>query len=180
MDNPVLLRTALDGRRTVSFMAAVLAAATTQRPGAARWTELTVYRLAAKRADEPPRGGYVVAKVGRSVVAHRASCKRAQDKRKLTPTSNRGDRGRVGGWSPCLDCQPGDTGAVWMEEDRHTLLQARTPSELAKILMRGRPGQEPATTLTGIVAETVQQIRRADADFDHWWPDHLYPEAEHR
>lgn len=179
MDSPVLLRKALDGKREVSFYAAVLAAATTQRPGAARWTELTVYRLPRERGEEPATGGYAVAKVGRSLVVHLASCRRARDKRKLTPISNRVALG-PGGWAPCWECQPGEHGAVWMEEDRHTLLQARTPAELSKILLRGRPGAEPVTVLSGIVAETVQQIRRADTDFDHWWPDHLYQEADPR
>jgi hypothetical protein len=175
MDTQVLLRQVRDGEHDLRFHAAVLAAATTERPGAPRWTELTVYRTPVGDEVDQPRGMYVVAKVGRSVVAHRPGCEKVRGRRydaigTLTP----------GGGSypvPCLSCQPDmgvlDPGTL-LERTRHLVLQARTPADLVKVLLQGRPGAIPTDAPpTGIVAETIRQVRLADPDFDRFCTDTL-------
>lgn len=173
MDSPVLLRTAMDNGRRLQFMAAVLAAATTQRTGASRWTELTVYRLPRVDGENPPRGGYVISKIGRSLVAHRPDCVKANPRRMPSFASGKEEAAvtRV----PCLTCQP-EMGPIHpttlLECTRYVVLQARTPADLAKVLLQGRPGEPAVTSLVGVVAETMRQVRLADSDFDHWCAEH--------
>jgi hypothetical protein len=174
MDTPVLLRQANDGNVSITFHAAVLGAATTERPGAPRWTELTVYRLPLGDEVDQPRGGYVVSKVGRSTVAHLPSCKRARP-RQMIPVSEVPEPGeRV----PCLACLPN---VIALEPDtllectRCLVLQARTPADLAKVLMQGRPGDPIPPALTGIVEEIIRQVRLADPEFDNYCAASLAP-----
>lgn len=174
MDTPVLLRQVRDGDVDLQFHAAVLSATTTARPGAPRWTELTVYRLPLGDEDNQPRGMYVVSKVGRSTVAHAADCPHAR--------RHQMDEVGRGPWPgerfPCLTCQPNvlvfqpDT---LLERTRHRVLRARTPADLAKVLMQGRPGDPTPVALTGIVAETIHQVRLADPDFDSYCATTLEP-----
>lgn len=168
MDTPILLRKARNGDTPLSFRAAVLAVATTARPGAARWTELVVYRLPVDTAEEIATGGYVVSKVGRSLVVHSPTCSKADPRRMLHPDPwTEPDPARIA----CLQCQPYMgilDQRLLMEQDRHAVLQARTPADLAKVLLQGRPGTPLPTAVTGIVAEVLGQVRRADPDFDQW------------
>jgi hypothetical protein len=173
MDTSVLLRQARDGEHDLKFMAAVLSATTTARPGAPRWTELTVYRLPLAGETAEPRGGYVVSKVGRSLVAHRATSQCARG-RALDSVGD-GLRDDLD-WVACLNCRPNlnDPSTV-LETTRCQVLQARTPADLIQVLLRGRPGDPTAVSITGIVAETITQVRRADADFDSYCGTHLAP-----
>jgi len=83
----------------------------------------------------------------------------------------------------CLTCQPNvlvlepDT---LLERTRYRVLRARTPADLAKVLMQGRPGDPMPVAITGIVAETIRQVRLADADFDQYCADTLEPARSHR
>jgi hypothetical protein len=171
MDTPVLLRQVQDGKQSLRFKAAVLAAATTERPGAARWTELTVYRTPLADEEYEPRGMYVVAKVGRSVVAHRPGCEKVHNRLSYDAVRNVSPS-HLSYQVPCLTCQPEmavlapDT---VLERTRHLVLQARTPADLQKVLLQGRPGSIPADAPpVGIVAEIIRQVRRADTDFDRF------------
>lgn len=173
MDTSVLLRQARDGEHDLKFMAAVLSATTTARPGAPRWTELTVYRLPLAGETAEPRGGYVVSKVGRSLVAHRAYSECARG-RNLEPIDV-GPRSYVER-VPCLSCRPNLSDPTTVAEiTRCQVLQARTPADLIQVLLRGRPGSPAAVSITGIIAETITQVRRADADFDSYCGTHLAP-----
>lgn len=164
---PVRLRQVRDGEHDIQFHAAVLAAATTERPGAPRWTELTVYRLPLGEEVDQPRGMYVVSKVGRSTVAHAPTCPHAR--------RHQMDEVGTGPWpgerTPCLTCQPNvlvlesDT---LLERTRCHVLRARGPADLAKVLLQGRPGDPAPVALTGIVAETIRQVRLSDPDFDNY------------
>lgn len=177
MDSPILLRQVRNGEQMLSFRAAVLGAATTERPGAARWTELTVYRLPRTPTEDPATGIYVMSKVGRSTVAHRAECAKV-DARRMLPVREVSLED-LALRSSCLACQPeAFFDVAWMERTRYTVLQARTPADLAKVLLQGRPGEPPASRPTGVVAKAVEQIRLADPDFDHWAADHLSRSAE--
>lgn len=167
MDTPVLLRQVRDGEHDLNFHAAVLGATTSARPGAPRWTELTVYRLPLGDEVDQPRGVYVVSKVGRSLMAHLPTCVYARPHR-MTPARQVPEPGER---TPCLTCQPNililapDT---LLERTRYLVLRARTPADLAKVLMQGRPGDPAPVAITGIVAETIRQVRLADADFDNY------------
>lgn len=168
MTLPVLLRSARDGAQWLQFRAAVLAAATTARPGAARWTELTVYRLPRTQDEQPPLGGYVVAKVGRSQVAHRPNC--AMTKHRTMPTFlDAGEEATVRR-SPCMLCMPevgdGMDPHTLLEPSRYSVLQARDPEALWAVLLTGRHGE--INRVTGTVAEIIRQIRAADVTFRDW------------
>lgn len=173
MDTPILLRQARNGDTPLSFRAAVLAAATTARPGASRWTELVVYRLPVDTTEETATGGYVVSKIGRSLVVHKPTCSKANPRKMDTPDPwVDPDPARVA----CLQCQPYMgilDQRLLMERDRHAVLQARSPVDLAKVLLQGRPGTPLPTAPTGIVAEVLAQVRRSDPDFDLWAAAHL-------
>ena len=172
MDLPVLTRVAYDGGRQIQFRAAVLAAATTQRPGAERWTELTVYR-APIADEEPPLGLYVVARVGRSVLAHRARCPKV-DTRGMPPfTENPEGPRRV----PCRFCLPSldppIPGAV-IERTKHTLHRARTAADLGDIVFPRRVSD----ALRGMTADAVEQLCHSDPDFDYWWSVAVAPDLD--
>ncbi len=153
------------GDRILEFPAAVIGTATSGRPGVARWTELTVYRL--------PSGHYVVSKVGRSTIAHRPDCWRVNP-RKMRTWLEAGDEGKVRR-VPCLECGPavGDQmdPQTFLECTRYTVLQARDPESLAKTLLQGRPGDapQPVSQLTGVTAEIIRQVRAHDSAFETWW-----------
>lgn len=169
MDNPVLVRQVKDEHdHDLTFKAAVLAACTTQRPGVARWTELTVYRLPRFADEEPANGGYVVARVGKSTIVHRPSCPRANPRRmaSVLGISEADYRSKVG----CLTCNPPMEpmpADLLAERTRHSLAQARDAESLMQVLRTARPGQ-PLQSITGIVAEAVRQVSLADHDFAQW------------
>jgi hypothetical protein len=162
MDLPVLTRVACDGAHQITFQACVLAAATTQRPGAERWTELTVYRTQLG-AEEPPAGLYVVARVGRSVLAHKAACTKVST-RGMAPFQEDGADRRV----PCRFCLPAldpPAADVVIERTKHALQRARTAADLGDIVFPRRN----VAALRGMTADAVAQLRHADPDFDYWW-----------
>ena len=94
-----------DGRM-VQFTGTMLSTASSQRPDALRWTEITIYRTQA--------GKYVVHKVGRTVVFHRPNekCTSGVDGRPYMTDQH----------LPCPKCKPdrGDN-RVMTETDRHTV-----------------------------------------------------------
>jgi hypothetical protein len=99
-----------DGR-TVQFTGVLLSTASSQRPDALRWTEISIYRTQA--------GKYVIHKVGRTVVYHRTGqpCTSGS-------TEIKGDMRNA--LRPCPKCSPVLNGAVstsplTFEEDRHTV-----------------------------------------------------------
>lgn len=143
----------------------MLATATTARPGAPRWAEVTVYRLQS--------GQYVVYRVGRSTVAHRPDCLRV-DSRRMRVWLEAEDEGRVRR-VPCLECQPAVGNSMdphtMLECSMHRVLQAWSPSTLAQILLEGvgRKGAQDPRHLQGMTAELVHQLRQADENFQFWW-----------
>jgi hypothetical protein len=80
--------------------------------------------------------------------------------------------------TPCLSCQPNVITlepTTLLERTRYLVLRARTPADLTKVLLQGRPGDPRPVALTGIVAETIRQVRLADPDFDHYCAAALEP-----
>jgi hypothetical protein len=146
----VLPRVVQDGKRVLKFNAAVIGAATSERPGAPRWSELTIYRL--------PGGVYLVAKVGRSTVAHTPTCEHANPRRMRTFMEAQ-DEGLVHRM-PCPECRPAVGDAMdpqtLLEPSRYTVLQAQSPESLVEVLCEGRD------TLPEIVAEVLRQASKND------------------
>lgn len=132
---------------------------------------MTIYRLP-RASEEPPAGGYVVAKVGRSLVMHTATCRLARPNR-MTPWTPAlaAEQWRT----PCLACNPQpkvtDSVVTWLERDRHSVLQARSAKDLALVVLV----QVTAASVRGMTAEIVHQLRQADADFDRYWVDEIEP-----
>ena len=143
----------------------MLATATTARPGCDRWTEVIIYRLGS--------GSYVLSRVGRSTIAHRPTCSRANARRML-PWLEAGEEGRVHR-VPCLVCQPvcGDRmdPHTLLERTVYRVLQAWSPQTLSQILLAGvgRHGQQDPTKLQGMTADLVRQLRESDENFRSWW-----------
>jgi hypothetical protein len=161
---PVLTRVAFDGPRRVEFRGAVLAAATTARPGVGRWTETTVYRTH-RVNSEGARGIYVVAKVGRSIMAHRRTCLTTDTRRlpQYLATPEQGQR------MPCLECGPQlvpPAPDVVVEVDRHRLMQAPDPAALVRVLF---PGADLSRALFGMSGDLVVQLHDHDPDFQTFW-----------
>lgn len=168
----VLTRVAYDGKRRVEFRGAVLAAATTQQPGSTRWTEITVYRT--QRVDEDGATGlYVVAKVGRSILAHRRTClttnTRGMDAWRATPEQ--------GVRIACLECRPSldpglPPGDVVVERDRCRLFQANGQLQLERIIFPHRA----SCYLIGMTGRLVTQLRERDPDFAAYWSARVEPQ----
>lgn len=170
MTGQVLTRVAYDGGRKVEFRAAVLAAATTQRPGAVRWTEVTVYRTQ-KLDEQGAHGIYVIAKVGRSILAHRRTCLNT-DTRRLPVFRAAPDQGKRMG---CLECNPQlDPPApdVVIETDRNSLRQANGQLELERVLF---PRGYRLSELIGMTGELVEQLQDSDPDFARYWDEQVVP-----
>lgn len=153
-----------DGSTVLRFNAAAVGSATSRWDGAPRWTELTVYRLS--------NGSYLVAKVGRSLVAHSSSCPAAQPWRMPTwAEAGAEDEARTRR-VPCHVCQPavGDQmdPQTLLETTRHSVLRAPGPSTLLAALMRGRTGEHTGM-MAEIVHEVTRQVRANDPTFASWW-----------
>ena len=170
---PILTRVAYDGRRAVTFRAAVLAAATTQRPGRPRWTEVTVYRTQ-RVSEDGATSVYVVAKVGRSILAHRRTCLEVNTRGmpRFIASPEQGRR------QACLTCMPRiDPPAedVVVEIDRHSLRQATSQRELEQIIFPHRDTRE----LFGMTHDLTRQLRDNDPDFARYWAESVAPELQH-
>lgn len=152
-------RTVRHGAQVLRFQGALLGAASSTRPGAARWSELTVYRLA--------NGNYIIAKVGRSTVAHLESCRRA-DADRMVRWIEAGEEGRVRR-VPCPECQPevGDRmdPLTLLETSRYTVLQAHNPEDLYQALRgtRATEGRPPV-----VVSEVLRQVANHDPVYAAW------------
>ena len=170
MSGQVLTRVVFDGRRKVEFRGEVLAAATTQRPGRPQWTEITVYR-AASINEQGASGIYVVAKVGRSVLAHRRTCldtnTSGMDSWRAAPEQGK----RV----PCLACNPqvDPPGSdVVVERDRHTLYRAFDQRELVRVIFP----QRDARQLIGMTGQLIVQLCETDPTFARHWALAVQPQ----
>lgn len=146
----LLPRTVRDGKRVLRFNAEVIGAATSARPGAARWSELVIYRL------QPSQ--YLVSKVGRSTVAHRPTCAHANPRR-MRRYVEAAEEGLVHR-NPCPECQPevGDAmdPQTLLEPSRFTVLQAHSAVALVAMLTEGRDA------LPEIVSEVLKQASKCD------------------
>lgn len=141
------IRTVRNGREILRFEAEVIAAATSQRPGVTRWSELVIYQLPSKQ--------YVISKIGRSVLAHRPDCLYVTDA--MVPWVEAEEEAQVHRY-PCLTCNPlvGDQmdPQTLLEPSRYTVLRARDEEELREVLIQGRE------RLPGIIRKLIQKLDR--------------------
>lgn len=164
MTGAVLTRVAYDGSRRVEFRGEVLGAATTQRPGVGRWTEMTVYRTH-RISDDGSNGIYVVAKVGRSIFVHRRTCLTTDTRNLLAFVGAPGQGRRLA----CLDCTPDlhPIGSdVVAEVDRNRLYQADSARALVRVLF---PGVDPLRRLVGMSAQLHQQLHDSDIEYREYF-----------
>lgn len=160
MTGAILTRVAFDGGRRVEFRGEVLAASTTQRPGVGRWTETTVYRTH-RLSEDGGRGIYVVAKVGRSIMAHRRTCLDTDTRRLPAYLASPGQGRRMA----CLVCTPqlDPPGPdVVVEVDRNRLFQADSAHALAEVLF---PGAGAGQAQVGMSAALQRQLLDSDEEF---------------
>jgi len=151
----VALRQVRDGARVLRFQAAVLGAATSQRPGAPRWSELTVYRL--------EDGTYLISKVGRSMVAHDPRCLRVN--RHMLPWSKAIEIGEdLGPRVPCEDCRPEVdpiAATALLESTRSRAIIAPTAEHAVETLTESRA----QLLLPMLVREVLAQCAQTDSSF---------------
>lgn len=85
-----------DGARVLRFDGDLIASLSSKRPGAPRWSQISLYRLRSS--------GYVVEKVGYSAVTHDPGCLKVRSDMPAWADAHPEEReiGRV----PCLECQP--------------------------------------------------------------------------
>jgi hypothetical protein len=148
-----------DGRHILRFDGDVLGTGSSARVRAARWSEITVYRLV---------GGYLVARVGYSLVAHRPEC--LQVNWRMTPWLDLEDRAEsVQLREPCEECQPqvgpGMDPQTMIETTIFTTQMAPTAQSLGRILTNGKP----AGQLPRLVFRVVLQCCEADDAFARYW-----------
>jgi len=148
-----LPRVVRDGGRVLKFDAAVLAAVTSQRAGAPRWSELVVYLLR--------DGRYIVSKVGRSQIAHKESCPRVTWRMPLWIDAPSEEQGRR---MACPECLPvisrsGIDPMLHVEVTRYSVLTAEDSTALLEVLTEGRDH------LPLLVREAISQIQRNDPAF---------------
>lgn len=154
--NPCLPRVVRDGARVLRFDAAVIGAATSERSGAPRWSELVIYRL--------PEGRYIVSKIGHSVIAHRENCPRVGKRnwrmlRWIDAGPEEAQIHRV----PCPECLPMVTRGIdpqtLLEETRYRVTVAEDYEGLLATLTEGRAFD----SLPQLVTEVLRQAYESDS-----------------
>jgi hypothetical protein len=152
-----------DNRRRLRFEGRVLGHGSSRRPGAPRWSDVTIYGLRS--------GGYVLAKRGCSTVVHRPDCRRAG--REMTPWIELpDDADRHMEWSACPECQP-DL-AEWdpqtlVEGTRYTAATAASPEALIALLWDRPPHLPPLTRIAYFMRQAVERACVRDAALAEAW-----------
>jgi hypothetical protein len=149
-----------DGRHILRFYGEVLASGTSARVRAVRWSEIVVYRLA--------NGGYLISRIGYSLVAHRPECPRVSIR--MVPWIDLEDRVEsVRQREPCVECQPqvgaGMDPQTMIEAPIYSARVARTPLILGDLLREGRPAER----LPRLVWRVAIQCCEADEAFSRYW-----------
>jgi hypothetical protein len=154
-----VIHTVRDGRHILRFNGEVLATGTSARARAVRWSEIVVYRLV---------GGYLLSRVGYSVVAHRPECERVNIR--MVPWIDLEDRAEsVQQREPCLECQPsvgaGMDPQTMIETTIYSAQMAPSAPVLGMLLTKGRP----AGQLPRLVCRVAIQCCEADDAFARYW-----------
>jgi hypothetical protein len=148
-----------DGRHILRFDGEVLASGTSARARAVRWSEIVIYRLT---------DGYLISRVGYSLVAHRPECPRVSIR--MVPWIDLEDRAEsVQQREPCIECQPqvgaGMDPQTMIEATIYSAQMAPTAEILGRFLREGRP----AGQLPRLVCRVAIQCCEADEAFSRYW-----------
>jgi hypothetical protein len=148
-----LPRVVRDGGRVLKFDAVVLGAATSERAGAPRWSELVVYLLR--------DGRYIISKVGRSSIAHRDTCPRVTWRMPHWIDAPSDEQGRR---TACPECQPliyrdGIDPMLLVEVTRYSVLMAEDADGLRDVLTGGREN------LPQLVKAVIAQVAAKSPEF---------------
>lgn len=157
-------QTVRDGRKLLKFLGRSIATESSARAWAPRWSEIQIFKL--------PSGGYMYAKLGASLVAHRPTCSKVSWRMKSWVSLEEGQESqavRV----PCQICQPvvgtGMDPHTKVEVTRYTAMLADSPAELLELLLKHvSPGGEVPT----LVLRVIEQCRATDPLFDSYLTAH--------
>lgn len=140
-----------DGNRVLRFRGIEVCSVSSERPGSARWSELSVYRLEGA-------GGWLLQRVGRSSVAHRPECRFVS--RRMVSWLEAREEGRFRR-TPCVECQPAVGDAMdphtRLEVQRYSVYQAANAAGIAEILLDGREMSD----VPALVREAVRRVTMA-------------------
>lgn len=131
MKNPGPRHAVRDGSRVLRFDGDLMITLSSQRAGAPRWSQISLYRLIPD--------GYVVEKVGYSAVTHNPDCRKVRSDMIAWADAHREDRevDRV----PCEECQPDlrDMDAqLRLERTRHSAFVVPDAPGLVSLLTEDR------------------------------------------
>lgn len=143
-----------DGQRRVTFDGVELGRASSQRPGAPRWTELELYRTDSNK--------YVLARTGRSIVLHVPGCPGIVGKLNRFIDENPGAEPDEDAWEfhECV----GDTyslATILIEQTRHWAVIADTAEDVIGNLYRRDSGLK---YLPRMSVSVLEQASRLDTD----------------
>lgn len=128
------------GRLVISFLGRELGHSSSARPGAPRWSELTLYQTA--------KGEFMLEKVGRSTVAHRPDCQ---------AVNHRMEHGDGTDRSACILCQPDLTATdLRLEPQRYTVYQQSTLAGIIDVLVEGR--DKPPALVTRLIEQAIDSM----------------------
>lgn len=115
-------------RATMTFTGSQLAHVSTDDGNKGRWTEMTIYRKS--------NGGYVLSRIGRSIVFHRPVCEKIRGRTDLVRVEHVDDLPN-GGYA-CEVCDPqdpdGSTDYVVLENDKNRAVPADTAQRLITVM----------------------------------------------
>lgn len=147
-----------DGSRLITFDGSRLGFVSSERPGVARWTEMTVYLT---EGDS-----YVLEKVGRSLVCHMPECNEIRDLPRFQEQHPGDDPDN--GYVFHEDCVPEeyDFTRLLIEENRYWATITKRPEEILEALERRRDG---IRTLPRIGMELLEQVTQSHPEFGTFW-----------
>lgn len=139
-----------DGTRTLQFEGVELGSASSERRGAPRWVEFTLYRTRA--------GSYVLSRVGRTLLYHDPDCLVVARNGLATIPAMALTPGHI----PCRDCRPSlaDLAEVCPESPRYRALVSETPEGVLDALYRF--DDAGVRYLTTVAQRLMEQVTEAD------------------
>lgn len=139
-----------DGARILSFSGIVLAAASSQRKSAPRWTELVLYQTVSN--------AYVLEKIGRSTVTHMPGCPEIIGTLPRFQTEHPGDDPDTYDYHECVP-EVYDFTKLLVEQNRYWALVSDDPEEVVEALkIKKRTGREHMPKLSAELLDLVSKV----------------------
>lgn len=143
-----------DGPRVLRFDGEELGFSTSERPGADRWIEFTLYKTSGD-------GQYVLSRVGVSNLYHSPECRIARRGYLPERPVSELDQGMV----PCRECRPSlaDFPIVCVEQDKTWARVYQTPEAVLRGLMK--PDKDSGSLyLTAVARRLLEDASESDRD----------------